>query len=1022
MSNNYNNGGRINPYVIVPPDNSSSRIDPFVINPSDNSPSPEGNQCSNYFDNNQIAPGPSTYGNNCVPPATTTYPVGTGQQYAQSQSTPNQNMFGNNCVPPANPAYSGEIGQQYAQSQSAPNQNMLENNVGGSATTAYPVGTGQQCPPTSNYKTTNKTISQNTIAVNCDYSIVKINVHVARESGINLTFNSLSAEYVKKTVTTQICNCSIYTEQIVRSSDKSKIEKLTLKLCFTPKQEEYVETTLSALRTYDKKLLDALRLKGAQIKEKSDFKLICDMIEYQTNNIPSITTEPQKGYYFSEDCLRYGSDSQERSINSNACEASEFLSLLNIKSRNGYINRTECYTLLFAMLTAIGRLKSLFQISLPMPVIIAPDFSEALRQIGNALETNIVEIHDTKDFNNIIQNENSCNLFVPAAIARGTSDYKKKQIYACLSKANYISHSDLMTQGLIGLVEKSADIISKQPDKDDFFIIPHIAFDNVNVNRVSCWFQKEALNHFKDFVKAINNGTDVFVSKISNACVLPASYIRLMAFCLSLLLYIMQKESIDKQISNNITRCFYQYLCTLSRGVFFVAEQFLDFIKNYSKDKIVYRLSDIRIHTEKANEVLFVDDDFVYLTTVNMNIIAAVFRTTANNLCKLLSEKDYLFNQNGYQVNKLINPIRREIYLHAIRQDMLFKFGELRLFGDEYTSNSPFKQIYLGTSTNGERIYFTINLGEGKSNSHCFVTGVTRSGKSTFLSNFAKSSAHNDMEVLIIDPEGEYKKLIRDAKIYEIGNGEYTFLTAASAEEMADDVKQIIKPIKLPASYSDLMKKLPDCGTAHEYLEKFAEILGASEQSNKKCDAVTDMLDSPMYRGKSLSFDELLKPGNISVIDISDCDDKKTAAEYLFAKLLKYKSSKETITPCLVIADEFKTYVSGEKSSLYDLLNRGGKRGICVALALQELTSQDPKHMEAAIKQCRSKIYFQPSSPDKIIKNENWQESAYQTLKNLQAGECIAVGNFGTDISSISYPIKIKTPLEISLDSTEKTN
>ncbi len=962
-----------------------NKVDPFIYYKYNNDLTSEKNQYSN--NNDQIAQDKTTYGNNFVPPATSAPYAGTDQQYAQPQIYPNQNVCGNPMPTTTATAYTGA---GYAQ--------------------------------TWNYnKSIEKLKNKTTIAVNYEFSIVKVN-RVDYELVENYNFNRLSTKDVKNITTTPICNCSIYVKQITYSHDKSIIEKLSLKLCFDSNVEKYVETTLSALQRYDNNLLKALLSKGTQIKEKSDFKLICDMIVRQSNNTPSLIIASQKGYYLSKGCLRYGSDSQERDIIGNACEASEFLSLLNVKPKEGYINRTGCYMLLFAMLASIGRLKSLFENPLPVPVIIDPDFSEAVRQIGNILETNIVEIHNAKDFNNIIQNENSYNLFVPITIAREVSNYKKNQIYALLSKANCISSEDNPTQGLIGLVEKSADAISKQPYKNDFFIIPHIPFDNANVNKIACWFQMEALKYYENFVKKINYDTKKFASKIQGSDVLPESHISLMAFCISLLDYIMQKAGIDKRVSYNIESHFYNYLHTLMKGDFFAAEQFLNIIKNYDKDKFIYRLSNEAIPNYKLNDTLFVDNDYICLTTENMNKIADFCGTTSNNLCRLLSEKNYLHKQNGYQANIRISPINKEIYIHAIRQDKLFRFGELRLFGNEYAINKPFKQIYLGKSTNGERVYFTINLGEGKTNSHCFVTGVSRSGKTTFLSNFARSLAQNNMEVLIIDPEGEYKELNPSAKIYEIGDGEYTFLTAVSAEDMADDVKQIIKPVKFLPSYSDLMKQITDCETAYEYLEKFAEILCERGITNNVYEAVTNMLDSPMYRGKPLSFNELLESGSISVIDISDCTYKKTAAEYLFAKLLKYKSSKENVTPCVVIADEFRMYIDGEKSSLYDLLNRGGKRGIYVALALQELTSQDPKHMTAAINQCQSKFYFQQPDPNKILKNEGWRETegAYQTLKDLQVGECVAFGHFGTEISSIGYPVKIITPLEIQLGSSEK--
>ena len=84
-----------------------------------------------------------------------------------------------------------------------------------------------------------------------------------------------------------------------------------------------------------------------------------------------------------------------------------------------------------------------------------------------------------------------------------------------------------------------------------------------------------------------------------------------------------------------------------------------------------------------------------------------------------------------------------------------------------------------------------------------------------------------------------------------------------------------------------------------------------------------------------------------------------------------------------------------------------------VVLISQYLTSEDGKSIEDTLKQCITKVVFNPGTdkkPAKYIGYDLKDSNVYDAVCGIGNYQCIVKGNFCTDTFKVDYPLILQIP------------
>ena len=319
----------------------------------------------------------------------------------------------------------------------------------------------------------------------------------------------------------------------------------------------------------------------------------------------------------------------------------------------------------------------------------------------------------------------------------------------------------------------------------------------------------------------------------------------------------------------------------------------------------------------------------------------------------------------------------------------------------------------MGNTNEGNPLYFTLNKTDGSQNANVYISGSSGCGKSTLLRQWARESARNGLETVIIDTDGQFAQAMKseDVLVYSIGD-EYGISSSASGKTL---IAAANASVGLTGKQKNKIKELScsfnKCNTLNDLFASFAEKVSEDESGilDNVCEALKE---SGVTNGKALDWNDICCKEVISVLDFSalDVPNIKPLLDLILGELFAHKMAKKEdgVVTCTLILDEVQNFnLDGNSPLAASFLRQGRKLGISAVLATQYLSSDDAKNIGKLLQQCESFCSFKPANASDTLKLMNLETSdeAKCCLNNLETGSAVVKGAFSTDRCSINYPI-----------------
>lgn len=323
--------------------------------------------------------------------------------------------------------------------------------------------------------------------------------------------------------------------------------------------------------------------------------------------------------------------------------------------------------------------------------------------------------------------------------------------------------------------------------------------------------------------------------------------------------------------------------------------------------------------------------------------------------------------------------------------------------------------MLIGKTYSGTEVIWDIGKKHNYNNFAC-ATGKSGSGKTTTMRRIVKDAANNGIACLIIDYSGSYykkeiEKLYGPMNYINIeleGLGVKPFLTRVrkvegqAVKETMDAKVSRIADI-LCAGYritgSKQKSKLRgaiyiamiDYGIDGTFRDVYNSI------KDKELSERFFGLNSPSMSKGSINWADMLKPGTINVIQLSDTYEynKSVCTECLLADL--WNATQQNLTGgYLLCLDEIQRLSFRPDSTMSQMLRESRKYSVAMLLATQFISNRNPD-MRELLEQSAIRFYFKPSDKDlvsvaKAIDNINYRKWIPK-LQSLQVGEFVFTGN-----------------------------
>jgi len=340
----------------------------------------------------------------------------------------------------------------------------------------------------------------------------------------------------------------------------------------------------------------------------------------------------------------------------------------------------------------------------------------------------------------------------------------------------------------------------------------------------------------------------------------------------------------------------------------------------------------------------------------------------------------------------------------------------------------------------GERVPISLDVGELVAK-HLAVLAATGSGKSYTVGVLLEElmGTFNRAAVLVLDPHSEYATLseMRNLKDNPLVNEGYLPEVKVLSEE---DIRIRYSDLE-STDWSGILKDASDkmLNLLHESLSRlgrgrnkrfgFAEIM--EDIGSVRDDSNSSSVDGLSWRlkahakkklfstGEYTPLREILRPGLLSIIDISELEEghQQLIASILLRKILKarIKTKKDTISdddehylpyPVFVVLEEAHRFApaSGEsraKKVLKTILSEGRKFGVGTCLVTQRPGKLDSDILSQCMTQVIMKI-INPADQDNIKQSvESVTADLLDELPSLTTGQAVVVG------SAINTPVTV---------------
>lgn len=468
------------------------------------------------------------------------------------------------------------------------------------------------------------------------------------------------------------------------------------------------------------------------------------------------------------------------------------------------------------------------------------------------------------------------------------------------------------------------------------------------------------------------------------------------------------EPSVHKKLVDDMTNYL---IVTDEGGTDSIVEQLKSVIM---KDREIPVFDRAKCHDISPSGIILVDNEKISLDNNGFAKLSQVCGyEKPRNFAEALKAEGLLLTDGKLQKKVSLPKAGKSENMYCIAIDRLFEYGEQIPETDEYAYGAPEVQLRLGRTNAGNPLYFTLNRTDGSQNANVYISGSSGCGKSTLLRQWARESARNGLETVIIDTDGQFAQALKDDNVlvYSIGD-EYTISSTVSGSTLIAAANACANlSTKQKNELNEFSASLGKFKSVKGIFNYFDEIMFGNQFSTLP-DVNSVIQKSGIPNGKELDWNEICCKGVISVLDFSalDVPNIKPLLDLILEELFAHKKAKpkSDVVTCTLILDEVQNFnLDGTSPLAASFLRQGRKFGISAVMATQYLSSDDAKNIVKLLKQCESFCSFKPANASNTLTLMNLEKSdvAECCLNNLETGSAVVKGAFSTDRCSINYPV-----------------
>ncbi|WP_052883595.1 ATP-binding protein [Infirmifilum uzonense] len=427
-------------------------------------------------------------------------------------------------------------------------------------------------------------------------------------------------------------------------------------------------------------------------------------------------------------------------------------------------------------------------------------------------------------------------------------------------------------------------------------------------------------------------------------------------------------------------------------------------------------------------------------SSLNLTTLERVHRAGIDDSNILCTAKTlgFLAEENGRRV--VLMPRRA-----------LFPGNPVFLAPDVLVSNffsyEPEEGLYIGTlvSRSSVPVYLSVN----GFRRHVAVIAQTGAGKSYTVGVIIEELLRLGGTVVIIDPHADYVFLSRDRdmKRHEYSDRILVFRnpnsTGRYSSSQLDNVNELVFKFSelegdevagvagIPEGWSNVreviraaIKKLREKGNDYQVrdliqvLEEMAARSGTKrvkEAAQRAINHLRRLTKFKVFGERTTSLkDEILKPGHVSVIDLSGLND--ASQDYIVSRILEgifeLRYTGQFRYPIFVVVEEAHRFVPGKESKkntmssqvIKTIAAEGRKFGVFLVLVTQRPSKIDSD----ALSQCNSQIILRITNPldQRAVQESSERLSAdlLADLPGLNVGEAVILG----ELTRVPVVVKVR--------------
>lgn len=352
-------------------------------------------------------------------------------------------------------------------------------------------------------------------------------------------------------------------------------------------------------------------------------------------------------------------------------------------------------------------------------------------------------------------------------------------------------------------------------------------------------------------------------------------------------------------------------------------------------------------------------------------------------------------------------------------------FSLQEILEDKMDGNPEERGIVLGWSANSGNI---VKLAGDIMNNSILISGKSGSGKTCALNILSRRIVEQGGTVLVLSYNDTFTKIedtkeIRRIKVMSQGLPVALLSPVCKADNSVEEEKDLITAaIEILCNVVHLHAKQKR--RLREAVKQAVRDKSGANDIQKLKDALqgADEVSKTLYEDYQGLFDNvrnnpemnLFENGKITILDFSGYPSvtQRFLAELVLSVIWRQfrvtgVDRKKTL---YVVCDEFQMLSVKQNAALDQMLREGRKYHVAVMLATQTLVSFDTS-VRAIVQQAATQLYFRPSEGE--IKSvcryidANASDKWVPEIQSLQIGECVALGRFQINRSTIERPLKI---------------